>query len=121
MSLIKFELKKEHVALIKGLKWDENVNRMFEIIDTESPFGGDSLTEDLGLIIFGLNKNFVMDALNEDGPIFSSDQVSAMFSFYEELPRALEVVTNTCSFELGHYKRKFNDLFWVKYEPKVKK
>jgi hypothetical protein len=110
MSIVRFELKKEHLMLIKALVWNENIKYLFEMDTNESPFGGTNLVEDLGSIIYGKpDKPFNP---MEDSILYTNEQVSNAIIFYEELPTALEIVTCVEKFQPGKYKRKFKNKIW---------
>ena len=130
MSLIKFELKEDHLKLLKHLQWSQTeTNHILSISgedndDAENviitPFGGDDLMEDIGLIIHGMPEDF--DPFDEGTgfgkPVYTEEQQEKMKVLFHELTTALQVVLYTQGFEAGHYKRKFHDRHWVKYEPK---
>lgn len=110
MSIVRFEVKKEHLMLIKALVWNENIKYMFEMDTNQSPFGGVNLIEDLGSIIYGKpDKPF---SPMDDSILYSAEQVSDMIVFYEELPTALEISICVENFQVGKYKRKFKNKIW---------
>lgn len=123
MALIKFELKENHIKLLKHLKWSLNGNLLISKGDDneeygESPFGGDDLIEDMNIIINGKRDDF--DPLNDEvlGIDLSDTQKNELIELYNELPVALDIILYTNSFELGNYKTKWYDRNWIKYEPK---
>lgn len=143
MSLIKFELKNDHLKLLRFLQWSKtDTNHILSInsldrTDAEevilTPFGGDNLIEDIGNILYGRPADENIIPISEsteieviEGEIVVSDntfgytpeQISEMTQLFYDLPTALNICLYTQSFELGHYKRRYHDIDWVKYEPK---
>jgi hypothetical protein len=135
MSLIKFELKKEHLMLLKNLEWSKTeTNHILSInsLDNDdveevilTPFGGDNLIQDIGLIIYGRaeGEDIVPKMNDEDGrdsivQSYTEEQISEMTELFNGLVTALDICLYTQSFETGHYKRKYHERHWVKYEPK---
>ena len=116
MSIIKFELKEEHLKLLKYLRWSITKNGF--LIGTEDeedliPFGEDSLYNAINIILNG--KPEIFDPLNTDElEQYSNEQKKEWDNLYSELPKALNIVLYTGSFELGMYKSKFSDGVWKK-------
>lgn len=117
MSVIKFELKEEHVKLLKNLRWsikDNNIVNMFH--DGEEyipPFGEDDLYEAIDVILNGRPEGF--DPFNvENFKDYSEEQKAEWEKLYSELPIALDVVLFNGSYELGTYKTKWHLRNWVK-------
>jgi len=121
MALLKFELKEDHIKLLKHLKWsivsDQIVSRGNDKEEYgDSPFGGDDLVEDMNIILNGKPDNF--DPLNDEGVEVSEDEKVRMLELFYELPTALDIILYSGSFEPGHYKTKWYDRNWIKYTPK---
>ena len=118
MAIVKFELKKGHIILLKHLTWriDES-NALITKVENETPYGGLSLLEDVGVMLYGQPEG-EFDPLSPYGPQYTEEQTLEVDKLYSELPLALEVINYTQSFELGHYKTKFNIRNWRKYTPK---
>jgi hypothetical protein len=117
MSVIKFELKKEHVKLLKNLRWsikDNNIVNMFH--DGEEyipPFGEDDLYEAIDVILNGRPESF--DPFNtDDKPKYSQEQKEEWDKLYNELPTALDIVLYNGNYTLGCYKTKWHDRVWKK-------
>ena len=118
MALIKFELKEEHIKLLKHLEWSiDNNNSIYCETENKTPFGGLSLIEDAGLILFG-KPTGEFDPLSPYGAQYTDEQKAEIETIYNDLPRAIEIILFLGTFELGHYKRKWNQLNWKKYNPK---
>lgn len=116
MALIKFELKKEHLILLKFLDWETiSKNRIATLVDdgSETPFGGIDVIEDVGLMIYGKPKG-EFDPLEEMGPTYNEEQIDFIKKIVMELPMALEIVLFLQTFEVGHYVRKWNLKNWAK-------
>jgi hypothetical protein len=116
MALLKFELKEDHIKLLKHLKWSLKSNQITthpgEDDDTESPFGGDDLFEDMNLILNGKPENF--DPMNSEGVEINEDEVVKLNDLFNQLPTALDIILFTGKFEPGHYKTKWYDRNWIK-------
>lgn len=113
MSWVKFELKEEHIAMIKALQWDENIKNIFITEEGYSPFGGDDIIEDLGVIIYGMPENG-FDPMSEQYAVYTPEQISHMMTLFDDLPTALELTTQIGSHELGKYKKRFGQKNWSK-------
>ena len=131
MSLIKFELKEDHLKLLKNLQWSQTeTNHLLSISSVDNddaeeviltPFGGDDLMQDIGDIIYGQPEDF--DPFDEDNSEFgkvkyTDEQVTYMTELFNGVTTALDICLYTQSFVAGHYKRKYHDRHWTKYEPK---
>ncbi len=117
MSVLKLELKEEHVKLLKFLRFKLNktTNIIEGIADEEDsvPFGENNIYEAIDLILNGVPPKF--DPFNtEELPEFSEEQKAEWDKLYEELPMALDIILFNGSFELGTYKTKFHDRNWKK-------
>lgn len=122
MALLKFELKEDHIKLLKNLKWSVNeVTNYIESIGKgdefgESPFGGDNIIEDMYVILYGKPDEF--DILNDYLIDINQDVVDEMEKLFSELPTALDIILYTGAFEPGCYKTKWYDRNWIKFTPK---
>ncbi len=116
MSVVKFELKEEHLKLLKHLRWSKDEkNIIINISDDEDsvPFGFDSIYEAIDTILNGKPESF--DPFDTHEIIeYSYEQKTEWDKLYSELPLALEVLLHNQSFEIGRYKTKFNDRNWKK-------
>lgn len=117
MSLIKFELKKEHIALLRSMRFSATED-FFIANEKEgeySPFGGDNIYEDMDQIIHGKPENF--DPFN--GIHLEDSKIESFKQLLSELPVALEIILSVQTFEVGHYKRKFHDRSGWKWNNKM--
>jgi hypothetical protein len=112
MSVLKFELKEEHLKLLKHLEWEREFNSEVIITSGENPFGGFDHYEDMGVILYGRPEDF--DPFDGDPFDWTDEQKEEMDKLLSELPLALDIVLNTQSFELGLYKTKFHVREWKK-------
>lgn len=115
MSVIKFELKEEHVKLLKHLRWSKNKNHIVNVSDDEDsvPFGFDSIYEAIDTILNGRPEDF--DPFETHDIIEYTDEQKAEWDkLYGELPTALDVILYNQSFDLGYYKTKYHDRNWKK-------
>lgn len=119
MALIKFELKDNHIKLLKHLRWsmvsDQLVSRGDDTEEYgDSPFGGDDLLEDMCIILNGKPDNF--NPIDDETLVstLSDEEKSSILALHSELPTALDIILYTGSFEPGHYKRKWYDRNWIK-------
>jgi hypothetical protein len=134
MSLVKFEVKEDHLKLMRFLQWSQTeTNHILSINNLDNddveeviltPFGGDDLIQDIGDIIYGVPEGKI-DFMDEDSGFgkvtYSDEQVEYMTELFNGLTTALNICLYTQSFEIGHYKRRYHDIHWEKYEPKNKK
>lgn len=113
MSVIKFELKEEHLKLLKHLEWGElSLDSHINTKGDNSPFGGIDYYEDMGVILYGQPDDF--DPFEGDPFKWTEEQKSEMDELIIELPRAIEVILYTQSFETGTYRTKYHDKNWKK-------
>lgn len=118
MSTLNFELKQEHLALLRAMNWSLNPEKF--VISAEdssidqSPFGGDNIYEDMDLILHGKPEGF--DPAFTDEPAEITPEKKETFDkLLSELPLALEVVLRTQSFEVGDYRARYHQRFsWKK-------
>ena len=123
MALIKFELKKEHLILLKFLDWEPiSKDRIATMIPegAETPFGGIDIIEDIGTMIFGKPEG-EFDPTSPVPPQYSDEQKEEIKTLLEELPMALEVVLFCQTFETGVYARKWNLKNWKSIDYKKRK
>ena len=106
MSVVKFELKEEHLKLIRSLRFRMDESNNITCADMLSPFGGDNIYDDMDLILNGKPDDFdpmkLPDGLNVE-------TIECLSNLYGELPSALEIVLTLNTFETGWYKRKWHD------------
>lgn len=116
MSVIKFNLKEEHIKLLKHLRWSKNKNNLIINVsdDEESlPFDEYNIYEAIDLILNGRPEGF--NPFEESEPIeYTSEQKEYFDSLYNELPTALDIILYNQNFELGQYKTKYNCREWKK-------
>ena len=118
MSSIKFELKEEHVKLLKNLRWSKDKNNIIVGVADEGdevapPLGETNLYDAIDLILNGNSKG-VDPFTHEEFYEYSEEQKAEWDKLYSELPTALEIVLYNGSFELGTYKTKFHIREWIK-------
>ena len=124
MSVITFELKEEHVKLLKNLKWKFG-GKHFEltqkdILEEVSPsvnfiaeFVGDNVYDDIDLILNGKPANF--DPFKtEEVRVYTQEEKDAMDKLVEELPTALDIVLFNGNYEIGTYITRYHDRQWKK-------
>lgn len=115
MSVIKFELKEEHVKLLKHLRWSTKdgviVGMGNDGEDYVPPFGENNLYDAIDLILNGVPENFD-PFTTEDIKEYSEEQKAEWDKLYNELPLALDVVLFNGHFNLGNYKTKWHDRLW---------
>lgn len=113
MSVIKFELKEDHIKLLKHLSWKElTEDKVIMTSGTNSPFGGLDYYEDMGIILYGQPEDF--DPFEGNPFVWTDEQKEEMDTLISELPIAIEVILSTGSFELGRYKCRFHIREWKK-------
>jgi len=115
MSIIKFNLTKEHIALIKAIDWKTIAfPHLKQEVNTNTPFtNGESITQDIGLILFGKRYDEITPEHKEDVK-YSQEEITHMKKLYEELPLALSICLYCNDFEPGEYKTKSYLREWTK-------
>lgn len=115
MSVIKFELKEEHIKLIKHLKWDTiSFPHIKHDVNPLTPFtDGEKIVQDIALILHGYNGEVVQPDTEED-PHYSQEQIDEMKQLYEDLPIALDIICFLGTFECGMYRTKYHIRDWKK-------
>lgn len=110
MSVIKFELTKEHIALVKNIDFEETLLSA----TGEYVFGlsGDKY-EDVGIIVYGI-PDTEFDPTSSDAITYSDEQKEEMDKLISEIPHALQIMLTTGIFSEGRYKTKFHDINWKK-------
>lgn len=131
MSLVKFEVKEDHLKLMRFLQWSKtDTNHILSINDLDrddvedvvlTPFGGDDLIQDIGDILYGVPEGEI-DFMDEETGFGKATYTEEQIAYMTELFNGLHVALNIClyrqAFECGHFKRKYHDFHWEKYEPK---
>ena len=119
MAIIKFELKENHIKLLKHLDWKIGDNNGIENkeVENETPYGGLSLVEDIGLMLYGKPEG-EFDPLSSYERQYSEEQIKEIEDLYSELPLALQVILYLGTFQVGHYKKNWNQNNWREYKPK---
>lgn len=115
MSVLKLELKEEHLKLLKFLRWSAKDNVIVGVSGEEEsvPFGENNIYEAIDLILNGVPVDF-NPFTTEDLPEYTSEQKEAWDKLYSELPTALDIILFNGHFELGTYKTKYHDRNWKK-------
>lgn len=118
MSVIIFDLKEEHVKLLKHLRWSVNTNNIISGVSDEGdeiapPFGENNIYDAIDLILNGVPADF-NPLETEDIKEYSPEQKEAWDALYTELPMALDVILYNGHFDLGTYRTKFHDRNWKK-------
>lgn len=118
MSVIIFELKEEHVKLVKHLRWSVNNDNILSGVgddgdDIAPPFGENNIYDAIELIIHGRPddfKPFEVEEIKE----YTDEEKATYDALYKELPTALDVILFTGSFELGTYRTRYHLREWKK-------
>ena len=116
MSVIVFELKEEHVKLLKQLRWSKNKENIISGVSDEGddiapPFGENNLYDAIDLILNGVPADF-KPFDTEDIKEYSAEQKAEWDKLYSELPMALDVILYNGHFNTGTYRTKFHDRNW---------
>ena len=118
MKPIIFELKEEHIKLLKNLRWNMKENIVVGVSKDEEdeyslPFNEQNLYEAIDLVLNGKPEN--LDILTTDEPkYYTNEQILEWDKLYSELPMALDIILYRGSFELGTFKTKWYDRDWKK-------
>lgn len=117
MSVLKFTLKEEHIALLRAMNWsrqEDLIVSIENIKEDKSPFGGDDINEDMNIILYGKPKDF-NPSFSDELPQISKEKKEEFDKLLSELPMALEVILRTQSFEIGDYRARYHQRFsWKK-------
>ena len=117
MSIIKFELTEQHIALAKNLKFDALFSLAYGNVHYEGNLFGyaDDTFDDVGIIIYGMpERDGDFDPLASDVIVYTEEQKNEMGKLIEELPTALQIMMQTGTFVTGNYKTRHHDVFWKK-------
>ena len=116
MSVIKFELKQEHIDLLKYVVFEKKsfISKEIKTRHDTTPWGGDNYYEDMGVILYGKPDNF--NPLDDNPFEWSREQKDEMELLFDEIGVALEIVLNTQKFEPGHYKKRYHLPDWKRYK-----
>lgn len=120
MSALIFDLKEEHIKLLKNLSWSLNSDKIISGVADEGdeiapPFGETNLYEAIDLILNGKPEGVNLLEVDEFTE-YSSEQMAEWDKLYAELPMALDIILYTGKFELGKYKTRYHLRDWVKIE-----
>ena len=79
MSILKFELKEEHIVLLRSFKWCEMDESMVIKTDSEdNPLSGYDYHDVVGAMIFGLPDNYV--AIEDECIPFTEQQIEEILT-----------------------------------------
>jgi hypothetical protein len=129
MSVIIFELKEEHIKLLKHLRWSTNNVQLLDnsewkvhpsklIInisedDDSTPFNENNIYDAIDIILNGVPEDFNPFETYELKE-YSLEQKAEWDKLYSELPTALDIILFNGHFNLGTYRTKFHDRNWKK-------
>ena len=110
-----FEIKIEHIALVKAICFTPESLSILGCIDTQlTPFGGNDLKSDLADIIVGreLNEFEKQDKLDKGEIVRSREDLEWMLSIYKDILTVLDIVNNVGTFEPGMYRTRWYERNW---------
>ena len=113
MSVLKFELKNEHIKLLKQLKWSSNNKVIVSVEDISDPllFNESNVYEAVDLILNGIPAN--IDPLNtSEFPVYTPEQITEWDKLLSELPTALDIILYNEHFNVGKYKTRYHLREW---------
>lgn len=116
MSVIKFEIKEEHIKLLKHIVFEKKslISKQIKTRHDSTPWGGLDYYEDMGVILYGKPVKF--NPLNDNPFEWSRAQKDEMDSLFDEMGIVVEIVLNTQKFEPGHYKKRYHLPDWKRYK-----
>ena len=116
MSILKIEIRENHLKLLKHLKWSLNDKKLIVNISDEEDstiFNENNLYDACDIILNGVPIDF--DPFNtSEIKQYSTEEKSEWDKLYSELPLVLSVILQTQSFKIGKYKCKYHDQVWKK-------
>jgi len=127
MSVIKFELKNEHISLLKALNWTFNKEIARPMVHNLDPFGNkdaiysDTDDEDASYISPSIHEEMAYvlgiphipgTEKDAEGKQYDEEAKAKMDKLFEELPTAINIVMFTKSFQVGTYRTKFGYCDW---------
>ena len=114
MSVITFELKEEHIKLLRNFNWDLCIGPhvLKNPLTDEESNELMNLNEEVDLVLNGRPENF--DPLNSEGQTYTPEQIATWEKLTQELPTALDIILQTQRFEVGTYKTKYHVRAWKK-------
>jgi hypothetical protein len=115
MSLLIFELKNEHLLLLKNLRWgltnDKFIISTEDLNDEPTLFNTNDIYEGIDIILNGKPKDF--DPLNSFELVtYSDEQKKEWDKLISDLPVAVEIILSTQGFEVGKYVATHYDRVW---------
>jgi hypothetical protein len=117
MSIVKFELKNEHIKLLRQLRWSTSKDNKFivsvEDIDEPLLFNESNFYEAIDLILNGPPK-YPNPLEVDEFPTYSQEQKDEWDKLFSELPTALDIVLYNGHFNVGMYKTRYHLRDWKK-------
>jgi hypothetical protein len=115
MSIVLFDLKKEHLLLLKHLSWSLDDNKFIisteDIHDEPTMYNTVDIYEGIDIILNGKPENF--DPFNaEELASYSDEQKAEWDKLLKELPTALDIILKTQGFTLARYVSRFHEKDW---------
>lgn len=110
-----FELKIEHLALLRGLVIGVKTISLIGCVDSKlTPFGGNSLEDDLAILLVGKElTDKEKEKLDSEGKeYYTRDNMEPLKQIYSELPQALQIVLSAQTFEPGVYRTRWYECNW---------
>lgn len=122
MSVIKFELKKEHIKLLRQLRWSTTSDKktIISVDNVDEPllFNENNVYEAIDMILNGKPPKF--DPMNTyELTEYPPEQIKQWDELLSELPMALDIILYNGHFNCGLYKTKFHLRDWKLIENKL--
>jgi hypothetical protein len=108
MSIIKFEVKEDHLKVLPFLQFKVEGRSITSGDESQSPFGGEDLYTEMGNMIFG-KPDGEFDPMSTEDPQYSTEQKLYLEELFQELPTVLDIVLKYGQALPGTYKRKYHD------------
>lgn len=116
MSVLLFELKEEHLKLLKFLKWDTAQTAIVSALEIDEngivPTSEESIYEYFDLVLNG--ERVKVDPFSSDPIVYTDEEKLRFDTLFKELPNAISVIMYTQKFEPGLYKTKYHVIDWKK-------
>lgn len=108
MSILKFQLTEQHIALAKHMDVPQYYHRKSHI---NKNLIEHDVHEEFGLILFGKPEG-EFDISSVDDITWSEEQKAQMWKLFDEMDTAIQIMFQNGEFKAGNYKAKHHIMEW---------